>query len=161
MKKESKALDDAEKCIEALKKESVEGSPLRVDDIDWAVKDLLWESVKKELDARSVTQTMGSDYMVRYIGIKHPAIDIEGGAKKLAEKVNDVCMAYKVVGQLSTALKFDLFYQGEEEGPQAFFLYYIAFTPQAAERIDLEMKHDPTCVFFDAVGGGFPNEEGK
>lgn len=125
------------------------GAALEVDDIDWAVTPHLYGSVKTALKTKVMAEK-DSHYQVRYVVMRGSATKVEECGKKIAELINEVCCTYQVVGSLSSAIKFDLFWEpdGRDKEPQALYLKYIAFTPQAAKVIDLLLEAKLESPFF-------------
>lgn len=118
----------------------VEGAAdLSIEDLSKPMDSYLFESSKKLLETK-VCHVEDHDYSVRYIGVKAPSIELFAGTKKLATIVNKICRTYQVVGSLSSPIKLDLAWPITDtpahEPPMSVFLYYIAFTPEAAKAID-------------------------
>jgi hypothetical protein len=135
----------------------VQGSPMQVDDISWAVDNYLYEESKEALK-KKVKNIHGRNYTVRFFGLKGPSIDIEGNAKKLAKLINDTCSTYQVLGCLAKPMKIDLYFGPEtnDSEPMSCYICYLAFTYEAAEVIDKLMKLDKDSAFFDM--GAVPKE---
>lgn len=84
---------------------------------------------------------MDHSYVVRYVGLKAPSIEVRAAGKKLAELVNKVCRTYKIVGSLGSPIKYELFYDGSGE-PMSLYVFYIAFTPEAASVISNDFSYE-------------------
>lgn len=161
-KEEIEALESALKAGESAKAE-VEGSALAVEDISNLVFPHLMGSVKEALESRKVMHTNDHDYAVRYFGVQAPLIEGTAAGERLAKIVNKVCRTYQVVGTLGTPIKYDLawgvkadnsdnlYFHGDQ--PMSLYLFYIAFTHEAAQAID---KAGIKANFQE---GGMPEDE--
>jgi len=127
---------------------------LEVEDIWDSIKHRINSSARLELEKRTVKDIRDFDYEVRFMGMRGGALHTEEAFAKFADIINDTCRTFKIVGSLSKALCIPL--AGDLIGT-AFYVSYIAFTPEAAKTIDKLIKLDKSSRFF--VEGEMPKSE--
>lgn len=107
---------------------------LSAEDIYDKVRPYLKDSVRELINQRAVNNIVGADFVVKFLAVRGYTDEEDDHYKKLAEILNKTCSAYQVKGSLLRAIKFPLL------NHQAAYLSYIAFTPEAGELIDRDIR---------------------